>query len=100
MEGGGQEGGEGLGFVMNSRSDNAWTGGGSQRSDTFGDYSSKIRRQQAEELSIVMEEEKEVEDPLPPWHHRTSVGETAPEMEDRTEREEEERRQREAMSEA
>ena len=49
----------------------------------------------------MMEEEKEVEAPLPPWHHRTGVGEAAPEVENRAEREEEEERQRrEAMAEA
>ena len=49
-----------------------------------------------------MEEEKEVEPPLLPWHHRTGVGEEAPEMEveDRVEREEEERRRGEATAEA
>ena len=50
----------------------------------------RVRRQQAEELEIVMEEAKEVEAPLPPRHHRTGVGEEAPEVEDRAEREEEE----------
>ena len=39
-----------------------------------------------------MEEEKEVEDPLPPWHHRTGKGEAAPELEGREERGGEERR--------
>ena len=46
-----------------------------------------------------MEEEKEAEAPLPPWHHRTSVGEAALEVEDRMEREKEERWRREAMAE-
>ena len=95
LEEDGQDGGEDLGFIMNSRDgSNAWIGGGSQCSDTFGDYSSRVRRQQAEELEIVMEEAKEVEAPLPPRHHRTGVGEEAPEVEDRAEREEEERRPR------
>ena len=47
-----------------------------------------------------MEEEKEVEPPLLPWHHRRSVGEATSKVEDRAEREEEERRRREAMAEA
>ena len=94
MEGGGQEGGEGLGFVLNNRGDNAWAEGGNRRSDTFRDYKSRIRRQQAEELGVVMEEEKEVEPPLLPWHHRRSVGEATSKVEDRAEREEEERRPR------
>ena len=47
-----------------------------------------------------MEEEKEVEAPLPPWHYRLGVRKVPPEAEDRAEREEEERRQREAMTEA
>ena len=34
----GQEGREGLGFVMKNRGGNAWTVGGSRRSDAFGDY--------------------------------------------------------------
>ena len=77
------------------------TGGGGRRSDPFGDYSSRNMRQQAEELGIVMKEETEVEGPLPPWHHRTGVGEAEPEVENKAEREEEEeRRRREAMAEA
>ena len=40
FEEGEQEGGEGLDFVMNNRGGNAWTGGGSRRSDAFGDHSS------------------------------------------------------------
>ena len=48
-----------------------------------------------------MEEETEMEAPLPSWHHKTGVGEPAPEVEDRVEREEEEeRRWKEAMAEA
>ena len=103
FEGGGQRGGGrlGLGFVMHrGGGGNAWTRGERRRSDAFGDHCSRLRRQQAEELGIVMEEEKEVEDPLPPWHHRTSVGEAALEVEDRMEREKEERWRREAMAEA
>ena len=46
-----------------------------------------------------MEEEKEVGAPLPPWHHRTGVGEAAPEVEGREEREEEERRRQEGIAE-
>ena len=42
-----------------------WRRGGG-RTDNFGDYSSRIRRQQTEKLGIVVEEEKEVEAPLPP----------------------------------
>ena len=35
----GQEGGKGLGFVMNNRGgDNGWTREGSRRSNAFGDY--------------------------------------------------------------
>ena len=71
-----------------------------QRTDAFGDHCSRLRRQQAEELGIVMEEEKEVGAPLPPWHHRTGVGEAAPEVENRAEREEEEKRRREATAKA
>ena len=48
----------------------------------------------------MMEEEKEMEDPLPPWHHRTGVGEASPEVEGREEREEEERRRQEGIAEA
>ena len=48
----------------------------------------------------MMEEEKEAEDLLPPWHHRTGVGEAAPMVEGREEREEEERKRREATAEA
>ena len=48
----------------------------------------------------MMEEEKKVEAPLPPWHHRTGVGEAAPEVEDREDREDEERRLREGVEEA
>ena len=66
------------------------TGGGGRRSDPFGDYSSRNRRQQAEELGIVMEDEKEVEAPFLPWHHNMGVGEAPPEVEDSAEREEEE----------
>ena len=39
-----------------------------------------------------MEEEKEVETPLLPWHHRTGAMEATPEVEDRTEKEVNERR--------
>ena len=87
--------------MVNSRSGSAWMGGGGQCSDTFGDYSSRIRRKRAEELGIVIEEEEnEMEAPLPPWHHRTGVGEGAPEAGDNTAREEEERRRAEANTEA
>ena len=48
----------------------------------------------------MMEEKKEVEAPLLPWHHMTGVEEAAPEVEDRAEREAEERRRREAMAKA
>ena len=91
----------GLGFVMyRGGGGSAWTRGNRRRPDVFGDHCSRLQRQQAEELGIVMEEEKEVEAPLPPWHHMTGMGEAAPEVEDREEREEEERRRREGVEEA
>ena len=88
VEGGGQRGGGEMVFDMHrGGGGNTWTRGERQRPDAFGDRCNRLRRQQAEELGIVMEEEKEMEDPLPPWHHRTGVGEAAPEVEGREERE-------------
>ena len=60
FEGGGHEGGGGLDFAMSrGGGGNAWTRGEKRRPDAFGDHCSRLRRQQTDELGIVMEEEKE-----------------------------------------